>query len=123
MVGWTANKRLNIMKNDAMSNSDEELLVTIKKERFKLWTQMLFVLYIYNGNFALSYATWIMKIFTEYRRSEIIDLVIQIQIVSTIFLNPIVTIIFQPDINNEFQYLWIKFKLRALRLLHKIANQ
>jgi hypothetical protein len=116
MVGWTANKRLNLMKQDAVINSDEALLRTIKKERFKLYLQILFVFYIYNINFALSYATWIMKIVFNYRRTVTIDTISSLQVASTNFLNPIVTIVFQPDINHEFKCLWVKFKVKIKSL-------
>jgi hypothetical protein len=123
MVGWIANKRLNLMKQEALNSSDEALLISIQKEKFRLWTQIMFVFVIYNANFGLSYTTWILKLVINYRRSTLVDAIICIQVYSTIFLNPIVTIIFQPDINNEFKFLWIKFKIRISILFKKISNQ
>jgi hypothetical protein len=116
MVGWTANKRLNSMRNDAINNSDEELLVAIKNQRFNLWIQILFVFFIYNANFVLAYATWVMKIVSNYRRPPVVDTVVALQTTSTAYLNPIITIIFQPDINHEFKFLWIKLKAKIKKL-------
>jgi hypothetical protein len=43
-----------------------------------------------------------MKLASNYKRSIPVNVIAVIQVNSTVFLNPIVTIIFQPDINNEF---------------------
>jgi hypothetical protein len=116
MVGWTANKRLNLMKQEAINNSDQDLLSTIKKEKYKLFLQMLFVFYIYNGNFAVSYTTWVMKILFNYKRPASVDTIVVLQTTSTAYLNPLITIIFQPDINHEFIFLWIKLKLKVKKI-------
>ncbi|KXN66337.1 hypothetical protein CONCODRAFT_11842 [Conidiobolus coronatus NRRL 28638] len=104
-VGWAAYKRLNLMKQEAINNSDENLLSAIKKQKTKLSIQILFVFVIYNVNFSSSYVTWIMKFVSNYKRTILVDVIVVIQASSTAFINPIVTIIFQPDINNEFKYL------------------
>jgi hypothetical protein len=123
MVGWVANKQLNLMKQEAVNNSDEDLLATIKNQKLKLCMQIIFVFVIYNVNFILSYVTWIMKLAINYKRTFLMDTIIQLQVTSTAFLNPLVTVIFQPDINNEFKFLWVKFKLRLFILFRKIFNQ
>jgi hypothetical protein len=104
-VGWISYKRLNLMKQEAASNADERLLSAIKKQKIKLAIQISFIFIIYNINFSISYVTWIMKLVSSYKRTIIIDFIAVIQLNLTIFLNPIVTIIFQPDINNEFNNL------------------
>jgi hypothetical protein len=111
-VGWTANKRLNLAKQEAVNNSDDRLLKAIGKEKLKLATQILFVFIIYNVNFGVSYITWILKFAIGYKRTIPVDAAALLQANLTAFLNPVVTIIFQPDINNEFKLLWIKFKLK-----------
>ncbi|KXN67049.1 hypothetical protein CONCODRAFT_10970 [Conidiobolus coronatus NRRL 28638] len=118
MVGWIANKKLNLMKQEAVDSSNESLLISIKKQKLKLWMQILFVFYIYNANFCLSYVTWIMRLASNYKRPILMDAIVYLQVTSTSFLNPIVTIIFQPDINHESKILWIKLKLKIEKLFH-----
>jgi hypothetical protein len=117
-VGWAAYKRLNLMRQEAVNNSDERLLEAIKKEKFNLAIQILFVFFIYNVNFSLNYATWAMKAAINYKRSILVDTIVVIQVHSTPFINPIVTIIFQPDINNEFKLFWIKIKLKIKKFFN-----
>jgi hypothetical protein len=116
IVGWIANNRLNLMKQEATNNSDEALLASIKKEKFKLWMQLLFVFCIYNGNFVLSYTTWVMKLAINYKRTVVMDSVVTLQTTSTAYLNPLVNIIFQPDINHEFKFIWNKLKRRVVKM-------
>ncbi|KXN65192.1 hypothetical protein CONCODRAFT_13309 [Conidiobolus coronatus NRRL 28638] len=117
-VGWAAYKRLNLMKQEAVNNSDERLLKAIKKEKFNLAIQILFVFAIYNVNYSLNYVTWAMKAAINYKRSILVDTIVVIQVHSTPFINPVVTIIFQPDINNEFKLFWIKVKLKIKKFFN-----
>jgi hypothetical protein len=111
------------LKREAVNNSDEVLLKAIKKEKLKLAIQILFVFIIYNVNFGVSYVTWILKFTTGYRRTPTVDALAILQANLTAFLNPVVSIIFQPDINNEFKHLWIKFKLRISSLYKILLNR
>jgi hypothetical protein len=120
-VGWKANKQLNLMKMEAKTNSDQNLLKTIQKERLKLYLQLIFVFFIYNVNFSVSYITWIMKLISGYKRPSIVDAIIAIQVNSTVAINPVVTIIFQPDINCEFKIIWVKWSLKIKNLAKKVG--
>jgi hypothetical protein len=123
MVGWIANKKLNLMRQEAANNEDRGLLEAIKNQKFKLLLQILFIFVNYNVNFALSYITWIMKLVANYKRTITVDFIVCIQVAFAALLNPVVTIVFQPDINNEFNFLWIKLKLRIIGMYKKYFNR
>ncbi|KXN66339.1 hypothetical protein CONCODRAFT_11844 [Conidiobolus coronatus NRRL 28638] len=109
-VGWTANKILNLAKQEAVNSSGERLLKAIGKEKVKLTIQILFVFIIYNVNFGVSYITWILKFVIGYKRTIPVDAAALLQANTTALLNPAVTIIFQPDIITNLNYSGLNLK-------------
>jgi hypothetical protein len=122
-VGYKANQQLNIVKQDAINNCDEVLLGIVKQQKIKLIIQLLFVFIIYNVNFSLSYVTWILKFAIGYKRPPEIDASISISVNFTVAINPVITIIFQPDINNEIKFIFVKFKLKCKKFIANIITR
>jgi hypothetical protein len=119
-VGWEANKQLNNMKQDAINTGDSNLLSAIKTQKIKLVIQLILVFILYNVNFTLSYITWILKFATGYKRPPEMDAVISVSANFTIAINPVITIIFQPDINNEVKFFFVKMSVKYKSILNRI---
>ncbi|KXN74297.1 hypothetical protein CONCODRAFT_2678 [Conidiobolus coronatus NRRL 28638] len=123
LIGWTANGHLNIVKAGAIMNGDEHLLKSIMNQRIKLCIQLLIVFVIYNVNFMLSYITFILKFAIGYKRTPIVDSLVLIFIYFTIAINSIITITFQPEVNNEFLFLIVLYTRKFRSLIRNIYSR
>ncbi|KXN65240.1 hypothetical protein CONCODRAFT_13241 [Conidiobolus coronatus NRRL 28638] len=119
-VGWEANKQLNNMKQEAINTGDSNLLRAITNQKIKLVTQLILVFVLYNVNFSLSYVTWILRFAIGYKRPPEMDAVISVSANFTIAINPVITIIFQPDINNEVKFFFVKMSAKYKSILNRI---
>jgi hypothetical protein len=72
-IGWSVNRKLNIMRADAYNTNDEMMIQVIKREKRKLAIQIFFVFCLYNLTFCMSYITMILKYAIGYKRTPIID--------------------------------------------------
>jgi hypothetical protein len=123
LIGRTANGHLNIVKAGAIMNGDEHLLKSIMNQRIKLCIQLLVVFIIYNANFMLSYITFILKFAIGYKRTPIVDSLVLIFIYFTIAINSIITITFQPEVNNEFLFLIVLYTTKFKSLIRNIYTR
>ncbi|KXN65243.1 hypothetical protein CONCODRAFT_13244 [Conidiobolus coronatus NRRL 28638] len=119
-IGVTANKHLNTLKREAHTNGDEHLLKIITQQKFKMVIQLLLVFVIYNVNFMLSYITFILKYAIGYKRPPIIDALVFVMVHGTVAINPIITITFQPDVNNEFVMILVRFQARFKKRIRNL---
>jgi hypothetical protein len=116
-IGWKANKKLNEMIKEAKTDSNRELIRTIKSEKLKLALQLTMMFIIYNINFMPSYITHILKLAISFKRTPFLEFIVIFGTQVSIVLNPAVTISFQPDVNNEFKFLIFKFKIKMKKLI------
>jgi hypothetical protein len=108
-IGYTANKQLNIIKSQAIADNDESLLRVLKRQKLKLVGQILVVFIVYNANYMISYVTQILKYVIGYKRPPLLDAVTIILLNIPAAVNPLITITFQPELNNELSLLLLKF--------------
>jgi hypothetical protein len=121
-VGYKVNKQLNQMKKEAKLNNDSNLIAMIKKQKTKLITQLILVFILYNGNFMISYVTLIMKFSTGFKRPPILDALGFAMGNTTLAFNPILTITFQPELNNEFKIFLVKLRAKCVNSIRNLFN-
>ncbi|KXN65238.1 hypothetical protein CONCODRAFT_13239 [Conidiobolus coronatus NRRL 28638] len=113
-VGWKCNKQLNSMISESRSAQDMCGVKMIRQQKLKLYVQLALVFIIYNLLFMLSYITMVLKFAIGFKRSPVLDGMILSMINFSVCLNPIITVFFQPEVNNEFLFLLVttraKFK-------------
>jgi hypothetical protein len=119
-VGWKCNKQLNKMKIDAEAIQDSNSLRLIRSQKIKLFVQLTMVFFIYNCLFMLSYITMILKFAIGFKRTPILDGIILFMINSSVCLNPLITVSFQPEVNNEFLFLLVTLKAKLKTMIKKI---
>jgi hypothetical protein len=122
LVGWSANKKLNLIKQEANITNDTVCLAEIQRQKRKLLGQLFVVFILYNGLFMLSYVTMIMRYTDNYRRTPFIDAMVFTLITVSISLNPLITVSFQPDLNNEFLFFLVKMKAKIKSTLKSITK-
>jgi hypothetical protein len=121
-IGWSANKKLNSMRNDTYNSNDEVLAQVIKKEKIKLIIQLIFVFCLYNIAFMTNYVTFILKFAIGYKRSPIVDVISYTIAHFSFAINSLVTISFQPEVNSEFQVILIKYQAKFKSLFKRIFS-
>ncbi|KXN65371.1 hypothetical protein CONCODRAFT_13061 [Conidiobolus coronatus NRRL 28638] len=122
LVGWNANKKLNVIKHEAKINNDRACLAELRKQKRKLLGQLIIVFILYNGFFMLSYVTMIMKYTNNYRRTPFVDAMVFTLITVSISLNPLITVSFQPDLNSEFLFFLVKINAKLKSMLKSITK-
>jgi hypothetical protein len=121
-IGWKAYKKLNEMLKEAKAENNSGLMQTIKSEKAKLALQLTMMFFIYNISFSPSYITHVLKIATGYKRTPFVDFIAVLSVETSIVLNPLITISFQPDLNNELKLIFIKFKLKIKSYLSNLIR-
>jgi hypothetical protein len=121
-IGWSANKKLNSMQNDAYNTNDVAFSQAIKKEKKKLIIQILFVFCLYNLTFCMSYITMILKYAIGYKRTPIMDAFIYTSVHISMAVNPLITISFQPEVNTEFQVMLVKYQAKFKSIIRRILR-
>jgi hypothetical protein len=111
-VGWKCNKQLNSMMSEARSAQDTYGIKMIRQQKIKLYVQLALVFIIYNLLFMLSYITMVLKFAIGFKRSPVLDGMILTMINFSVCLNPIITVFFQPEVNNEFLFLLVTTKAK-----------
>ncbi|KXN69674.1 hypothetical protein CONCODRAFT_7832 [Conidiobolus coronatus NRRL 28638] len=119
-IGWSANKKLNIMRVDAVNTNDEMMIQVIKREKLKLVIQIFFVFCLYNLTFCMSYITMILKYAIGYKRTPIMDAIVFTSVHISMAVNPLITISFQPEVNTEFQVMLVKYQAKFKSLFRRI---
>jgi hypothetical protein len=121
-IGYKVNKELNKLVKEAKLTNNQALIANIKKQKLMLFIQLMAVFILYNLNYVASYITHILKFITGYKRPPFIDAVIFTAGRTTCIFNPIITISFQPEINNEFKLILIKSKLQLKSIFDKFRT-
>ncbi|KXN65242.1 family A G protein-coupled receptor-like protein [Conidiobolus coronatus NRRL 28638] len=121
-VGYKVNKQLNQMKKEAKINNDSNLITIIKKQKIKLIIQLIMVFMLYNCNFMISYITLFMKFSTGFKRPPLLDALSFAMGNATLAFNPILTITFQPELNNEFKIFLVKLRAKWVNSIRNLFN-
>ncbi|KXN69606.1 hypothetical protein CONCODRAFT_7935 [Conidiobolus coronatus NRRL 28638] len=121
-IGWKAYKKLNEMLKEAKAENNSGLVQTIKSEKIKLALQLTMMFIIYNVSFSPSYITHILKLVIGYKRTAFVDFIVVLSAETSIVFNPLVTISFQPDLNNELKLIFIKFKVKIKCCLSNLIH-
>ncbi|KXN70279.1 hypothetical protein CONCODRAFT_7194 [Conidiobolus coronatus NRRL 28638] len=79
---------------------------------------MVFIMY--NGNFILSYVAWVLKFAVGFKRSPIYDAIAYTTVQITAALNSIITVTFQPDVNNELNIILFKLKVKFKKIIRHL---
>jgi hypothetical protein len=122
-IAWTANKQLNNMKNEAVNNGDEALLKIIKRQKVRLFFQLILVFWAYNINFFPSYITFVLKFAIGYKRTPFVDALVYVMVYAAVTVNPIITMIFQPEVNTEFILILVKFQAKVKKMLQDLIHR
>ncbi|KXN74228.1 hypothetical protein CONCODRAFT_2763 [Conidiobolus coronatus NRRL 28638] len=104
VIGWKANKKLNLMKIEAEAENNDAALKSIKHQKFSCCV------------------TYFMRLTIGYKRPPFFDAVIFEMGLSTVVLNPIVTVSFQPEVNNEIVFLFVKLRARIEKFLRNLTT-
>jgi hypothetical protein len=108
------------MRADAYNTNDEMMIQVIKREKRKLAIQIFFVFCLYNLTFCMSYITMILKYAIGYKRTPIIDALTFSFVHISMAVNPIITISFQPEVNQEFKLMLIKYQAKFKSLFRRV---
>jgi hypothetical protein len=122
IIGWKANKNLNSMKAEARINNNEVALRTIKMQKIKLIFQILMIFILYYVDIMVTIVTYFMRLTTGYRRPPFFDAIAFELLIITLALNPIITVGFQPEVNNEIKLIFIKLHAKIKRAIRRVAT-
>jgi hypothetical protein len=112
VIGLKAYKKLNQINVEALESNDDSLLRTIRKQKFNLIAQLIAVLIVFNIVYMPIYVTMILRIVSGYRRPPITDaIMIKLMEISRA-IDPVITIIFQPELSHEFKALLVKTRVK-----------
>ncbi|KXN65370.1 hypothetical protein CONCODRAFT_13060 [Conidiobolus coronatus NRRL 28638] len=92
------------MKREADINQDINGLKLIRQQKIKLYMQLALVFFVYNLLFMLSYISMILRFAIGFKRTPVLDGIILSMVLISVCLNPIITVFFQPEVNNEFLF-------------------
>ncbi|KXN66765.1 family A G protein-coupled receptor-like protein [Conidiobolus coronatus NRRL 28638] len=121
-IGYTANKQLNVIKSQAIAENNTNLLTVVKKQKLKLVIQILVIFIVYNANYMVSYVTQTLKYAVGYKRPPILDAATYIMFNEPAAINPLITITFQPELNNELNLILLKFQVKVKNLIKRIFS-
>lgn len=122
LIGWKANKKLNLMKIEAQINNNEVALRAIKMQKINLTLQILMVFILYNVDVMVTVVTYFMRLATGYKRPPFFDAMTYEMLVITLALNPIITISFQPEVKNEIKLIFIKLHAKIKKAIRTITT-
>jgi hypothetical protein len=108
------------MKKDAVATNDTFLASIIKKQKLNLIFQLGVVFTVFNFSFMPVYVTVIMRVTRGYKRSPISDAVMGEIIEISRAIDPIITLIFQPDLNHEFKVFLTKLMANIKSFVKKL---
>ncbi|KXN65369.1 family A G protein-coupled receptor-like protein [Conidiobolus coronatus NRRL 28638] len=121
-VGWKVNKKLNFMRGEALATSDLRCLKIIRNQKLKLSFQLTMVFLLYNVCFMLSYISMILKFAIGFKRTPILDATVFTMINTSICLNPLITVSFQPQVNNEFLFLLVRSRAKCKSMFKRFLQ-
>jgi hypothetical protein len=122
LIGWKVNKKLDLMKIEAQINNNEAALIAIKIQKIKLIFQTLMIFILYYVNIMITIVTYFMRLVTGYRRPPFFDAVAFELLIITLALNPIITVGFQPEVNNEIKLIFIKLHAKIKRAIRRVTT-
>jgi hypothetical protein len=123
MIGIKAFKKLNQMKKDALATNDSELVVRLISQKRSLIFQLLVVFVVFNLSYMPIYITIILRVTAGYKRTPFADAIMTELIEVSRVIDPIITIIFQPELNHEFQVIITKFRAKFKTFIAKIFKK
>jgi hypothetical protein len=110
IIGIKSYKKLNRMKAEALASNDQDLVYTLQKQKISLIFQLIVVATIFNFAYMPIYITMILKSTIGYKRPPIADAIIIVIVEVSRAIDPIITLVFQPELNHELKVFLTKFK-------------
>ncbi|KXN68856.1 hypothetical protein CONCODRAFT_8820 [Conidiobolus coronatus NRRL 28638] len=120
VIGIKAYKKLNNMKKEAVATNDTFLINIIKKQKLNLIFQLGVVFTVFNFCFMPVYVTVIMRVIKGYKIPPISDAIMGEIIEISRAIDPIITLIFQPDLNHEFKVFLTKLMANIKSFVKKL---
>ncbi|KXN70704.1 hypothetical protein CONCODRAFT_6705 [Conidiobolus coronatus NRRL 28638] len=111
------------MKKDALATNDRELVNRLIKQKRSLIFQLLVVFIVFNVCYMPIYITIILRVTASYKRTPFADAVMTEIIEVSRVVDPIITIIFQPELNHEFQVIVTKSNAKFKTFIAKIFKR
>jgi hypothetical protein len=108
------------MENDAEGSNEIDQLLRIKNQKRSLIVQLIIVFIAFNLAYSPIYFTLLLRYITGYIRPPFVDAILILLLEFTRAIDPIITVIFQPELNYEFKAiitkLFAKFKSYIVNL-------
>jgi hypothetical protein len=120
VIGIKAYKKLNLMEKEAIGTNDEYLVNIIKKQKLNLIFQLAIVFTVFNLSYMPVYVTIVLRLAKGYKRSPIADAIMSELIEVSRAIDPIITLIFQPELNHEFKVFLTKLKANIKSFIKKL---
>ncbi|KXN67346.1 hypothetical protein CONCODRAFT_10589 [Conidiobolus coronatus NRRL 28638] len=112
VIGIKSYKKLRQMSIEASISNDSESETRLLKLKYSLIFQLSTVFIVFNIAYMPIFITIILRVIIGYRRPPFVDAVI-IELYQTCrAVDPIITIIFQPELSYEFKLFLTKSKAR-----------
>ncbi|KXN70705.1 hypothetical protein CONCODRAFT_6706, partial [Conidiobolus coronatus NRRL 28638] len=120
VIGIKSYRKLNQIKREALASNDENLLKVIRKQKYNLIAQLVVVLTVFNIVYIPLYITMVLRIVSEYRRTPIAEAIMMKLAEISRAIDPLITVIFQPELSHEFKAFIIKTKVRLRVLVNNL---
>jgi hypothetical protein len=103
IIGVKVYKKLNQMENEAFSSNENDQLLRIQKQKRNLIIQLTVVFLAFNLVYLPGCITLILRYAIGYLRPPLVDAICISLFDVSRAIDPIITIIYQPELNHEFQ--------------------
>jgi hypothetical protein len=121
VIGIKVYKKLNQMENEATASNENEQVIRIQSQKKNLIIQLVVVFVAFNLVYIPIYITLLLRYVIGYLRPPLVDAIIITLFDVTRAIDPIITIIFQPELNHEFQVIASK-SLAKFKVLYQIYS-
>jgi hypothetical protein len=103
VIGIKVYKKLKQIENEATASNDCDQVARIQKQKRNLIFQLIAVFIAFNLLYLPGYITLVLRYVTGYIRPPIVDAIILCLTEVSKTLDPIINIVFQPELNHEFR--------------------
>jgi hypothetical protein len=111
------------MSKEASSSNDSESVIRFRKLKYSLIFQLLTVFIVFNIAYMPIAITIILRSIIGYRRPPSVDATMIALYQTCRVIDPIVTIIFQPELSHEFKVFLTKSKAKFKSLIGNFLRQ
>jgi uncharacterized membrane protein (DUF485 family) len=108
VIGVKVYKKLNQMENEAYGSNENDQLLRIQKQKRNLIIQLTIVFLAFNLVYLPGCITLILRYAIGYLRPPLVDAICISLFDVSRAIDPIITIIYQPELNHEFQVITSK---------------